>query len=60
MQITKREASFLATALETKIKNIDLFHEKVESTGAERDLSIAFQNERKELLSKIAVFLEEV
>lgn len=64
MQISKREASFLAIALETKINNTDLYISKIESGDIPNhdpstfELSKQFQQERKDILSRLQAFME--
>lgn len=65
MQINKREATFLITALEAVIKNNDLYISKIESGDIPNhdpssfELSKSFQKERWELLDKLTRFCEE-
>lgn len=65
MRLNKREATFLITALETQIKNNDLYLSKIESGDIPNhdpssfELSKSFQKERKELLDKLTRFCEE-
>jgi hypothetical protein len=65
MQINKREATFLITALETQIEKNDLYISKIESGDIPNhdpssfELSKSFQKERRELLDKLTRFCEE-
>ena len=65
MQINKREASFLITALETQIRNNDLYLSKIESGDipnhdpSSYQLSKSFQVERREILDRLIRFCED-
>ncbi len=66
MQLNKREATFLITALETKIRNKDLYLSKIESgkipnhdPSSSFELSKSFQKERREILDRLTRFCEE-
>ena len=65
MQLNKREATFLITALETQIRNNDLYLSKIESgeipiqDPSYIELSKSFQKERKEILDRLTRFCEE-
>lgn len=65
MQVNKREASFLITALEATINRSDEYIRKIESGDIPNcdpstfELSKSFNQERKELLSKLTIFCEE-
>lgn len=65
MQLNKREATFLITALETQIRNNDLYLSKIESGEIPNhdpsyfELSKSFQKERREILDRLTRFCEE-
>lgn len=65
MRLNKREAAFLITALETQIKNNDLYLSKIESgdipnhDSSSLELFKSFQKERREFLDKLTRFCEE-
>ena len=65
MKIDKREASFLIIALETQIRNNDLYLSKIESGDIPNhdpssfELSKSFQVERREILDRLTRFCED-